>query len=244
MKSRTDCPDCGRYKSVSITDDGTTRKWNCFGADCNHRGTEQKDLTVQSLETKKYTPADTFTEYFTDARSNTQALEYLQKYHCLEFYDYNKNVNIYWDNKLERVVFNCGETYTGRSIVQNSPKWFIYKVSDTPFIARSQEHGSTLLLVEDCTSACNAARLVDTLALQGTFLRQSYIEHILKYDRIIIALDEDATSKAFQMKQTLELLRPTLVMPLQSDIKYWDIRKLDKELHNATRGTLPYKTIP
>ena len=59
---------------------------------------------------------------------------------------------------------------------------------------------ATGILVEDCASACAVSHLYSGIALMGTSLPESYIPVLKKrFKKIIVALDRDATTKAFDI---------------------------------------------
>lgn len=226
---RVDCPECGRPNSVSTTYEGTSELYRCFGASCDYRGRTQHELSTELLErikTKKRGAMDTST--LIDARSSPEAVEYMRKNNCA-----GSNANIYYNLKDQRVVFNYKDLYLGRALDSTvTPKWYNYTNTDTPFVVQRdrKEKTPSVVLVEDCASACNVANIGDSMALLGTTLKTDHIDEIIKYETIFIALDEDATDKSIKIYDTLSLFRDCQIIILKKDLKYCTLYELDRLL--------------
>ena len=74
---------------------------------------------------------------------------------------------------------------------------------------------------------------MDSIALLGTNLKDSYLTEVFQYDTIYIALDEDASTKALKMQKILGLVKDVHVVLLDKDIKYMTLQEL-KRLFNET----------
>ncbi len=75
------------------------------------------------------------------------------------------------------------------------------------------------LFVEDCASACSVAGYLTGIALLGTSLLESHIPTLRTYDRLVVALDKDATKKALDLVRRLQAHRPTSLVILDKDVK-------------------------
>ncbi len=83
------------------------------------------------------------------------------------------------------------------------------------------------MVVEDCTSACSVSRISSSVGLLGTSLNEAVIPYLMPYKTLYIALDDDATNKAVTMQHTLSLYRPTKIIPLKKDLKYFSLYELN-----------------
>ena len=224
MNNRKNCPKCYRPNSVRIIIREGKEIEHCFGVDCNYYKTERKEFDVADLleeQSKKHMDTTKLMDY----RSYPKACEFVHKYRCGE--TANK---IYYYPQHDRIVFNYKDLYVGKALDKaKQPKWYVYSEIDYPFVAQKYEKAKTdsVVLVEDCVSACNAARFMDSIALLGTTLNENYLTEVFKYDIIYIALDQDASSKALKMQQVLELVKDTKVIFLEKDIKYLGLEELE-----------------
>ena len=73
--------------------------------------------------------------------------------------------------------------------------------------------------MEDCPSACSVASAVKGIALMGTTLLDEHIDVIKDLDKVYVALDKDATSKAYMMVRKLRNYVPTKLVVLNKDLK-------------------------
>ena len=140
-------------------------------------------------------------------------------------------VDIRYDVKQHRAVFIIKDKKkiygaVGRGLTsQVYPKWFMYGNKEYPFICGSNDIG---ILVEDCASACAVSHLYCGIALMGTSLPDSYIPVIKeRFKKIIVALDRDATVKAFDIANKLRYYINTEVKMLDEDLKYYNEKQLD-----------------
>lgn len=222
--NRKNCPSCGRANSVKIRNDNGIQSEHCFGVDCNYFVKERSELDMANGgKTFKRALSK---ELLLEARTHPDSLEFMQKYFCS-----NANANIYFYPKDNRVVFNYKDLYVGRALDKSvQPKWYVYSDIEHPFVVQKYKAKKSreVILVEDCVSACNASRIMDSIALLGTSLNEKYLTEVFKYDMIYIALDEDATSKAIKMYEILSLVKGCRVIPLKKDIKYMSMGELER----------------
>lgn len=226
--TRLSCPQCARHNSVAVSYTGTQKTEYCFGAGCGYWKAKKEELTPELLElTKKQTKKVMDTSTLIDARSSPEALEYMRKNNCA-----GSNANIHYNLKDQRVVFNYKDLYVGRALDDTTPKWMNYTSTDTPFVVQTDRKQKTksVVLVEDCASACNVSNVMDGIALLGTTLKAEHVDDVLKYETIFACLDEDATNKAMKIYDTLSLLRDCKIVPLKKDLKYCTIYELEKLL--------------
>lgn len=220
---RLNCPKCLRPNSVRrIAKDGAIIE-HCFGAGCQYYQKESDSLDM-GLYNSTVEKVKVDTSSFLEARSIPAAFNLLSKYGCLSIYN-----PVWYDVKQDRVVFQDGDLYVGRAISPTiQPKWYVYSDITHPFTARNSLHRRTggVVLVEDCISAGAVSNVIDSIALLGTTIRDTYLETILQYEKIYIALDEDATTKALKIYDILSLVKDCTIIPLRKDLKYYSINEL------------------
>ena len=101
----------------------------------------------------------------------------------------------------------------------------MYGSKEYPFICGDSD---TAVLVEDCASACAVSHLYSGVALMGTSLPDSYIPILKKrFKKIIVALDRDATTKAFDISNQLRYYVNTQVKILDDDLKYYGSNQIE-----------------
>lgn len=230
---RGNCPQCGGRNTFTASRKMGKVMWNCYKASCGYSGAIQKKRTLtgvlnalnpksRSDEWGEFVLPDTFIDGL-----------------LMEHMDYLCSVNatqaeVKLDVKENRVVFIIRDPDTGkivgavgRAMLKHMlPKWRRYdKNSDLLYFSG---RGSVGVLVEDCASACAVANAGYTgIALLGTSVHDGHIPRLLRFDRLIVALDKDASQKAVKLKKKLDSYIPTTVSFLQDDLKYFlpqDIR--------------------
>ncbi len=234
---RVDCPNCGGKNTLSLTNLGTVVLFYCFRATCNVKGKKVVDISIDSIRDaflntppkKSIMSLDNFL-FIPEILGKDRIKEYLHKVNCWEAYR-DGRADIRYDPHEDRIVFIIYETNNpvpvsacGRKLSGEGPKWKRYGKGVTPFICQlNQETKSdTLIIVEDCCSACAASAYADTAALLGTFLQANYLKEFLHYDNFIIALDKDASKLAFSMQRELHFYRKTKIVLLEEDLKYFN----------------------
>ena len=85
------------------------------------------------------------------------------------------------------------------------------------------EHNEAVI-VEDCASACAVSNILTGVAILGTSLKQSHKQSLKSYDKLYIALDRDATTKAFDIANELrsEGFKNVKIKALKDDLKYFN----------------------
>jgi hypothetical protein len=173
--------------------------------------------------------------YFTSPLSHSLCYRFLHRYNLIDFY--SKHVDlIRYDPKQNRCVFlllDRGECYgaIGRSLsISSNPRWFVYsRYNGATFqvLLSKYESSKSGLCVEDCVSACVASSYFNSIALLGTSIPDESIKYLIRYDKLYIALDDDATGKAIKLQKQLNYYRPTFIVPLKKDIKYYSSLELE-----------------
>lgn len=133
--------------------------------------------------------------------------------------------------KTERGLY-CGM----RDIGSIPRKWVQYNEKEKAqgswyrWRRHKQKETDTLIVVEDIISALRLTRYADSVALMGTNLLRPVIDDIKKqrYRRVFLALDSDATNKAFSLRKRFSLELPNLnVLVLPKDIKDMNQEEVD-----------------
>ncbi len=208
--------------------------WYCFKAGCHIRGRTKSQVTEESLKEALRTPtprgfADKFntTPFKFIPLSKAPLIITMKKNHAyLAFADHRADIR--YDPKQNRMVFIVYDNGTpvdaiGRRLGVGSkiPKWHRYGKAGQPFVCKKGKatRSDTLVVVEDCFSACAATVAHDGAALMGTSLYATFIPVFKKYKKIIIALDADATREAMEIQKNLNWHVPTRVVRLEEDLK-------------------------
>jgi hypothetical protein len=113
--------------------------------------------------------------------------------------------------------------YVGRSLEGAIPKAVNYvSIADVPFLS-FYKRGSKQrrIVVEDIPSAVRAATYMPSVALNGTGITQDALHLLARTSpNIVIALDADATNRAWMHAREHQLLFESIeVRPLQQDLK-------------------------
>lgn len=234
-KLRTDCPFCMNRKTFEVTNQDGVLLWNCFHANCSAKGgsgdkfskddVEKFMSQEKQLHNHKFIMPKSFVNFAVHPKSRA----YLDTYGIT-----NTNARVMYDVKQERVVFlveNQGEVVSavGRAYGHFQPKWFKYSRSEVPFIVGSNK--DVAVIVEDCVSACaiEVKCGFTGIALMGTSLQESFIEHITNSaSNIVVCLDRDATDKCFDIKSKLDPKVNCYIWMIDEDLKYFKDEKIKK----------------
>jgi hypothetical protein len=227
---RGDCPLCGKPNTFSVTDNGFERLWYCFHADCHTKGSTGVQLTKENSKVafkEKIAKQETNDDFeipdtFVSLSRSKQAEEYVKRVGSYEAY-LSGLVDIRYDLQQDRVVYlvksiSNGRVVdaTGRSLTNRKPKWRRYGNSRTTFLSGN---GLCGIIVEDCPSACSVSHLAVGISLMGTSLLDEHIDVIKQFEKVYIALDKDATTKAISMMKRLRNYVPTKLIVLNKDLK-------------------------
>ncbi len=237
---RTDCPKCHRKNTFGASNDMGILKWQCFSASCGTRGIGETNLSASDIRALMNTvDIKESIEPIEFPMSVTRALPY-EATSWLEYWGIQDVGTYYWDIKDSRVVFPVIKNHilydaTGRTLNKVvTPKWKRYGGSGLPFIVGE---GNVAVVVEDAISAsvCASEGYVG-VALLGTNLMESHALSLLKYDKVIVALDPDASMKSLaHVKELRRHIRKAIALKLDDDIKYRLDVDLDK-LRNMANG--------
>ena len=225
---RGDCPVCYRHNTFSVTDTGFERLYYCFHADCHTKGSTGVQLTKENSKvafkervTKQIDNADfVVPDTFVSLSRSKAAEAYVKKVGSYDAY-LNGLADIRYDFQQERVVYlvkhnNKIVDATGRSLNGRKPKWRRYGNSKYPFVCGESRY---VCIVEDCPSACSISNSIKGVGLMGTTLLDDHIDVIKKHEKVFVALDKDATSKAYIMMRKLRNYVPTKLIVLNKDLK-------------------------
>ena len=228
---RMDCPFCMHNNTFSISKENSKILWYCFSASCDAKGVFHPEKTMEDVyhfiySKKEDTDGDfIIPKKFISPHSSDRCLRYLMNNNAFDAFNTNK-ADVRFDPARDRVVFMVHDDNdkilggVGRSLNYNVlPKWYVYGSKKYPFICGS---GDTAVIVEDCASACAVSDNFAGLALMGTSLPLEYISIIKKrFKNIIVALDRDATTKAFDIAREIGMIAHTRVVMLEDDLKYF-----------------------
>lgn len=209
---RVACPNCRSNNALSISHEYGVIQWFCFDANCKTRGRKRTIPSVEGLKLRLHEKAMEVKpfqvpQHWVMGITNKKCVNLLQKTNSLE--PYRKGYfKVAFDPKQDRMVYLITNDVSivggiGRTLSNQSPKSLIYPGSQLiPLMAGK---GKNLVLTEDCASACSISNFSDYTGspLLGTNLKDEYIRHYMKYDKIIIALDRDAKKKAEKHKDYL-----------------------------------------
>lgn len=242
-QTRFDCPNCYGANTLSIYKNPWNISWHCFRASCGIWGDMKNEISLndiqsiaqatRSLGSDHNTNSSVFSipDYWCSPLNNDVAYNYLRNNHCI--YAYSKDlVDIKYDPKQNRVVFICKDdkgvvrNAVGRSLESlSTPKWLVFGNSTYPLFVG--HNTSTAILVEDAASACAVSEVYTGVAILGTSFRFDYWHLLQKYDRVIIALDQDALRKGIKLEHAMSLFcKNVSVQYLKRDLKYLDIKEI------------------
>jgi hypothetical protein len=228
QSKRMNCPECGGRNTFTATRKQGKIVWNCYKASCNCSGSKTKKhsidniISILSNKVDKQTMECPFTlpDYFLDVLY-AEHEDYLKRIHAT-------NAEVMLDPRENRVVFLIRDPETqelkgaiGRAMKKDMlPKWRRYdRTNDLLYIIGN---GTTAVIVEDCASACAVAGAGYTgIALLGTSLHDGHIRNLLGYQRVVVALDNDASKKSLKIQKKLDDYVSSEVVFLPDDLKYF-----------------------
>jgi hypothetical protein len=245
---RGNCPFCGGGNTFTAVNLGSKYKWNCYKANCTVSGSTSKSLSTEELNhvlvPKRGATEDTVLrpfsvpDSFVSLLSSTKALDYARAFNCLTAYTEGR-ADLRYDVRTDRVVFviHSGETLVdavGRALTKGTkPKWLRYAKSQHPFMCRphAAAPAGVTVIVEDAASACAVSAAGAGVALLGTSLLDEYIPSIVsETTKLVIALDKDASKKAFDIQRELSYYTDTKIWLLEDDIKYLNQEFIKKKV--------------
>lgn len=230
---RIDCPFCGGRKTFTLsrTDDG--RVWNCYKASCGVRGGQRDARSEGAIRRKlagqdapRALRTDPLPRHLIDPRSEPRAMDYLARNGCIPAFE-DGLIGVRYAPADDRVIFLSGEGGVGRGLNRQRPKWKVYGNLNGLVKVGS---GDIAVLVEDVASACSVSRdqRFCGCALLGTNVRDSDRSELVRFDRVLIALDKDASRKALQIQDRLQGRVRASVRFLDKDLKSWTVAELQE----------------
>ena len=237
-----DCPVCKGKKKFTATRVDDIILYNCFRNSCAVKGVIKVGRTVESIRKKMngqsvVRKAEEFEvpEYF--SHDLTDCDEVIMRWDLF-------NIQLFHDVKNDRVVFPImrkGKIIDaiGRSLNVNSfPKWYKYGNNMSYYAYRGDGvDRNTAVVVEDVISAIAVGSHFPVIGfgLLGTALQQEHLYILSNFDRVVVALDPDASQKALQHAKDLNnYVNEVKVMKLVDDLKYKnlnDFKKLEEVLN-------------
>ena len=203
------CPFCGGRNKFTLDRFDGVLVWNCFRASCNAKGIlrGKRDITAlrnyvsgtptqRSVKKLNSLPAMTVS-----VRKHEPAVKYLTEVNSLDAYESGK-IKVRYLPTENRVLFytNDGTGAVGRALDGRLPKWWKYGDTTQGITVGSGQHA---VLVEDVASACAVSRIdgVTGFALLGTNLTTQIRKQLVKYIKVTLVLDNDASSKAVYLSK-------------------------------------------
>lgn len=248
-KGRFDCPICGKRNTLSVSRQGGVLLYHCFVSSCELHGKVETGLPspeyLEKLLTAKKEAPFHIPEYFQHPYSADAAVDFIV-YYALDKLMVDRRLSLRYDPREHRLVFlipalaSQGEDTSqqwpvdavGRTLNKSyiDRKWKMYGTGEHPYVIQTKaERTETLLLVEDAVSAAKSSYSCDTCALLGTNITYHHIPIITRYDRVVLALDEDATTKAVKYLDILSgLTKSARVVMLQRDLKEEPVEDIAK----------------
>ena len=237
---RMDCPNCGGYKTFTVTNNMGSLVWNCYKASCTLKGGTRVHLSVDDIRSG-FSGAEKFAEeafelpsYIVPHRKTNDVLQF-----CCSYQLDPNELGVLYDVKEDRVVFPISHNgklvdATGRALGKRLPKWKRYGKSGLPF---SHGCGKVAVVVEDCVSAAVVGgKSFVGVAILGTSLQESHKGYLTQFSTAVIALDPDALPKTMIMAKELRgHVNDVRVLRLNDDLKYRnpeDMEKLDGIITN------------
>jgi hypothetical protein len=157
-------------------------------------------------------------------------IKYLEDNNSLEAYQKGL-IRVEYAPADKRVLFfsQSGSGAVGRSLVGDLPKWKQYGSIEGLLTVGT---GNTAIVVEDINSACVAGMFRDCsgCALLGTVLSLQQKKELCTFDRVVIALDKDASRKSIRLKERLEGRVDVKIVFLEEDIKNTPPKNVEKLL--------------
>lgn len=241
---RTDCPECGGFNTLSISNKRGKLYYHCFRACCSCSGIQNTELSIwdakESSALVKYVPPFKIRfQSFVPVSTLDKGYDYLVKNNCLAQYEKEPH-RFFYDIRLDRIVFveytveGVEVLVTGRSLIGEKPKWYKYVADGHPvYTATTSENANVAFIVEDCASACSVGRIGVGVALCGTSWNTTTLAQTLQrlgIEEVSISLDEDAQSKSLRLKFELEgRFKKVRLLTFSDDAKYLTLQQLKGE---------------
>lgn len=226
---RGNCPVCNGKNTFTATATIDGLKYNCYKAGCKVSGVDTSNLTAeqlrQALAQRIAESVDAEPEPIQVPDGFTKTINPLYKAGLDRYHLDPVRHDTYYDVRQDRLCLPVKYKgsivdFVGRSLTGKQPKWLRYSNAHVPYLYGS---GSCAVLVEDCFSAVAAGNIPTCtgVALLGTNVLKEYEKVILAYDKIVVALDPDARSKALSIVKDLRSRHNNVyALNLSDDLKY------------------------
>lgn len=225
------CPNCGSpKKSLGATRRDGVVLYNCFRASCGSRGAYREQPTAKTIKASRSTTAQeawTIPKTWVRGAATPEAYNLLAKYDCMQAYR-DGRFTCYYDRAEERLavlIYHEGTPVgaVGRLVVprKDTPKVLNYGDTSSPFVCHPEHKPTVAVLVEDVFSAIRATNYgVAGVALLGTNFKFNYLNSLTSYDKVHVALDRDARTKAVSIwRELCSYGVAAELMLLEADIK-------------------------
>ena len=231
-----DCPVCKGKKKFTATRVDDMILYNCFRNSCTVKGIKKVGRTLEGIRKKmngqsvvKKVSEFAVPEYFSN--DLTECDEFIMQWRL-------ENIQLFHDVKDNRVVFpivHRGKVIDaiGRSLNPKSlPKWYKYGNNMSYFAYRRDKvDRKVAVVVEDVLSAIAVGSHFPVIGfgLLGTSLQQEHLYILSRFDRVVVALDPDASKKSLEhAKELSNYVEETKVLRLVDDLKYRNLEDFNK----------------
>lgn len=256
---RGNCPGCMGVNTFVATrhHDGKVTYF-CYRPSCGVRGALQsvvRKVDVEAMLTRVNAPHETLSTKFVlpdyvvmnvPLSTHEDLRKYVDRYPWVMEWE-----DVRWDARDNRLVHIIKDSKgnmldaIGRAVNprRGQPKTKVYGKGEHPLLAQSVDPKGnslpkdcykdlTVVIVEDINSALrlNAKANIDACAINGTYLRDSFVPYLLEYDTCVIVLDGDATAKAVNMHRQLLQYTKARWLPAGNI----DIKDMNDELFGRT----------
>lgn len=229
--TRLNCPACAGVNTFVATRHADSLvTYHCYRPICETKGGYRANMTAEDVTRyrEKVNNGDIVSSRKATfelpesivanvpVHTNEDVSAYIDKYPWVLDY-----LDLRWDareNRLVYVVYDMQDDMAdaiGRAVVVNhkQPKSRFYGDGNTPVVLYSEDNirNKTVLVVEDICSAVRLNILSDfnVVALNGTYMKPSYIPYLTQFDRCVIMLDADALYKNIKMSNQMEQYMPS-----------------------------------
>ena len=212
-----DCPACGGKKKFTVTNKGDgVYVYNCFRNSCTVKGSARVSMSANDIRNKlngnhnnkEYLNKNAhfgLPEYITVDITNHLMRRFINKWRL-------EHIPMFYDVKDKRAVFPIFKKgkiidAIGRSLTDKTPKWLRYNDAAYQFTYCTGSDNGVAVVVEDVISAITVGTLlkgITGVALLGTTLRQQNKDALTHYNKIVVALDRDASSKTIHYTRELK----------------------------------------
>lgn len=216
------CPECGSRDNLARYDDG--HGW-CFGCGYFERGDRPKArMPAKAPRTASELPND-LTGYL-PSRNREWLFKYGLKPWQVDWFKYSPSL----DRHVYVVTGEHGQPvyWEARSVTGAKPKTLSHGEKPVHVFNPSC---NTLVLTEDIISAIRVSNHYAAMPLFGAHLNDKNLLTItLRYDRIVVWLDEDKYREAVKIKKRIEVFKKSLVIHTDKDPKEYPEEEMKKIL--------------